>query len=146
MRPKSEILVKIEDGHLAPVSHFDALSIRSQRDGTIFALEPFRDTKKKARLFHMLLRRVADNATDEIVYPDRLKAELFKALGFTKGTMTEVDGTSYEVRLSTNELSHDQLDLLIEALLMAAERLCPGIDVTKLKKEAESDAAPQRRG
>lgn len=137
--------MRVEGGRIVPASRFDADTIRSLPEGSLWVVERFRDTRKKERFFHMLIRRVADNAFDDFATPDRIKSDLFKELGFVKGTITEVDGATYELRMATNELSSEQLEIAIERLLFLAEtEYCPGIDVTALKREAKGDAEPSK--
>jgi hypothetical protein len=146
MARKTEIVVRLDAGQLVPVGGFDRMSLREIPDGSLFFLEPFKDLKKKVRLFHVLLGLVADNAFDDFVTKDQIKGRVFQETGLIRGTLIDPDGTRTELRMSTNELSSEQLDTAIERLLLLAElEYCPGIDIETLKREAKDGSSPTKR-
>lgn len=144
---KGPTIVARWDGEcLTYAAPIDLAALRKM-EPCLFILKPYKGaSEKQMRFANALAHRAAENSAVP-TSRDRIMHEVKHRYGwFTNETVVEGDRVIVEVR-SMADLDREELSRFIEQLIVyICDEVCPGMDPSALRREAEGDAAPYRGG
>lgn len=143
MAARGQIVAKLEAGQLVPAAWTDRQALSDVEDGCLFTLTKYRPrSDRQNRFLHALLGKAADNSPEPWTI-EKIKGHVKLRYGWFEGARVEVDGSVFTSLRSTADFTLDEMKTFIEqAEEFIVEEVCPGIDLSLLRKEAEDDIAP----
>lgn len=146
MASRGQLVAKVEGGALVPAAWADRQAIAEAEEGCLFTLTKYRPrSDAQNRYLHALLGKAADNAPEPWTI-ERLKGQIKLRHGWFEGARVEVDGSCYVALRSTADFTLEEMKAFTDqAEEFILTEVCPGMDLSLLRKEAEADVAPPRR-
>lgn len=146
MAARRQLVAKVEGGALVPAAWADRQAVAEVEDGTLFTLTKYRPrSDAQNRYLHALLGKAADNAPEPWTI-EKLKGHIKLRNGWFEGARVEVDGSVFTSLRSTADFTLEEMRLFCEqAEDFILTEVCPGMDLTLLRKEAEAEIAPARQ-
>lgn len=143
MATRGQIVAKLDGGALVPAAWADRQALRDIEDGCLFTLVRYRPrSDRQNRFLHALLSKAADNSPEPWSV-EKIKGHVKLRNGWFEGARVEVDGSVFTSLRSTADFTLEEMKTFIDqAEQFIVEEVCPGIDLSLLRKEAEAEIAP----
>lgn len=146
MASRGQLVAKIEGGALVPAAWADRQAVAEADEGTLYTLTKYRPrSDAQNRYLHALLGKAADNAPEPWTI-EKLKGQIKLRHGWYEGARMEVDGSCFVALRSTADFTLEEMKLFCDqAEEFILTEVCPGMDLSLLRKEAEAEIAPARK-
>ena len=145
MTARGHMVAKVVGGRLEPAAWIDRQALAEMEEGALVTLTKYRPrSDAQNRYLHALLGKAADNAPEPWTI-EKLKGEIKLRHGWYEGARVEVDGSCYVALRSTADFTLEEMKTFCDqAEDFIVTEVCPGIDLSLLRKEAESETRPAR--